>query len=197
MKSIFRTITDTSCQKRRGRKQNNTKDYKDLKTTMGACLNLHSEAPIKILLVPCESQPPSSTRYWIVDKRRGKIPFFGSSRCKIVQHMGNRVSEPFQGHVLVREGRTIIKGTLTDGAAEGKYFELVLYASSQELNGKLKTNGNSTTLCGFLQRSANKKSGKYEETHDAFLHTATENFDFYQTSEKVYKTAKQKKAQLI
>ena len=106
--------------------------------------------------------------------------------------MGNRVSEPFQGHVLVREGRTIIKGTLTDGAVEGKYFELVLYASSQELNGKLKTNGSSTVLCGFLQRSANKKSGKYEETHDAFLYTATELFDVYEGSEKLHKTAEQK-----
>lgn len=194
MKSFFRAINDTSCQNRRRRKQNITKSYSDLNTTMGACLDLHSEAPIKILLVPCESQPPSSTRYWIVDKRRSKLPFFGSSMCEIVQHMGNKVSEPFQGRVLSREGRTIIKGILTDGAAEGRYFELVLFASSQELDGKIKTCGNSTSLCGFLQRSASEKSGQFEETHDAFLHTATDNYDeVYLTRQENTKTAGQKK----
>lgn len=196
MKSFFRAITDTSCQKRRRRKQSITKETSDLNTTMGACLDLHSEAPIKILLVPCESQPPSSTRYWVVDTRRGKIPFFGSSRCKIVQHMGNRVSEPFEGHVFARDGRTIIRGVLTDGAIEGKYFELVLFAFSQELNGELKSSGDNTTLCGYLQRSASEKAGIYEETHDAFLHTITENCDVFQmseTKEKLKKTAGQKK----
>lgn len=195
MKSFFRAITDTTCQKRRRRKQNNTKDYSDLNTTMGACLDLHSKTPVKILLVPCESQPPSSTRYWIISPQRGKIPFFGSSRCEIVQNMGNRVSEPFQGHALAREGRTIIKGILTDGAVEGKYFELVLYTSLQELNGRLKTSGSNTTLCGFLQRSATEKLGKYEETHDAFLHTAVDvqNCDVFQTCEKLTKQRDRKK----
>lgn len=195
MKSFFRTITDNSCQKRRKRKQRNTKDSSDFNTTMGACLDLQSEGPIKILLVPCESQPPSSTRYWVVNMRRGKVPFLGSRRCKIVQHTGNRVTEPFQGHVLTtREGRTIIKGTLTDGAIEGKYFQLVLFASSQELNGKLKTSCSNTTLCGFLQRSASEKSGRFEETHDAFLHTVADNCDVFQMgTEKLTKTAGQKK----
>ena len=183
MKSFFRAIADTSCQKHRSaRKQRNTKDStSDLNTTMGACLDLQSHAPIKILLVPCESQPPSSTRYWIIDARRGKIPFLGSSRCKIVQHMGNRVTEPFQGQILTREGRTIIKGILADGANEGEYFELVLFAaSSRELNGKLKTSGSNAAFCGILQRSSSEKSGIFEETHDAFLHTMVENYEIPQ-----------------
>ncbi|KAK2556859.1 hypothetical protein P5673_021071 [Acropora cervicornis] len=47
---------------------------------------------------------------------------------------------------------------------------------SQELKGKMKACGNSTELCGFLRRSSDEKSRNYEETHDAFLHTAaTEN----------------------
>lgn len=194
MKSLFRAISDTSLQKPPRRKQRNTKHYNDLNTTMGACLDLHSEAPIKILLVPCESQPPSSTRYWVVDtRRRAKIPFFGSHRCKIVQHMGNRVSEPFQGHVLAREGRTIIKGTLTDGAAEGKYFELVLHTTSQQLNGTLgKTSGRKAALCGFLQRSAKDKLGTYEETHDAFLHTAGESYEVFQTQGQMFKFGQKK-----
>lgn len=194
MKSLFRAISETSLQKPPRRKQRNTKHSNDLNTTMGACLDLHSDAPIKILLVPCESQPPSSTRYWVMDRRRrGKIPFFGSHRCKIVQHMGNRVSEPFQGHVLTREGRTIIKGILTDGAAEGKYFELVLHTSSQQLNGTLgKPSGRNATLCGFLQRSANDKLGTYEETHDAFLHTAGESCEIFQTQEQMSKFGQKK-----
>ncbi|XP_068680687.1 uncharacterized protein [Montipora capricornis] len=175
MKNVSRAINDAGCEDCTRKKKNRTKDFNsDLNTTMGACLDLHSRAPMKILLVPCESQPCSSTRYWILDKRRDKIPFLGSSRCTIVQHMGNRVSEPFHGHVFSREGRTIIKGILTDGASEGKYFELVLFASSQELNGKIKTCRNTTELCGFLRRSSDKKLGNYEETHDAFLHTGTE-----------------------
>ncbi|KAJ7365087.1 hypothetical protein OS493_007734 [Desmophyllum pertusum] len=190
MKSLFRAISDTSSQKHQRRKHRNTKHSNDLNTTMGACLDLHSEAPIKILLVPCESQPPSSTRYWIVEtrRRRGRIPFFGSHRCKIVQHMGNRVSEPFQGHVLAREGRTIIKGILTDGAVEGKYFELVLHTNSQQLNngtfGKTSA-GRKAALCGFLQRSADDKLDTYEETHDAFLHTVGETCEVYQTKEQL------------
>ena len=195
MKSLFRAISDTSLQKRPRRKQRNTKNPSDLNTTMGACLDLQSEAPIKILLVPCESQPPSSTRYWVIDTRkRGKIPFFGSHRCKIVQHMGNRVSEPFQGHVLAREGQTIIKGILTDGAAEGKYFELVLHTSSQQLNNKTlgKTSGRTAALCGFLQRSRKDKLGTYEETHDAFLHSVGENNEAFQTKEKLSKFGQKK-----
>lgn len=195
MKSLFRAISDTSLQKRPRRKQRNTKSSNDLNTTMGACLDLQSEAPIKILLVPCESQPPSSTRYWVIDtRRRGKIPFFGSHSCKIVQHMGNRVSEPFQGHVLAREGQTIIKGILTDGAAEGKYFELVLHTSSQQLNNKTlgKTSGRTAALCGHLQRSAKDKLGTYEETHDAFLHSVGENNEAFQTKEKLMKFGQKK-----
>ena len=107
--------------------------------------------------------------------------------------MGNRVSEPFQGHVLAREGRTIIKGILTDGAAEGKYFELVLHASSQQLNRTLgKTSGGTAALCGFLQRSAKDKLGTYEETHDAFLHSVGENSEVFQTKEKLSKFGQKK-----
>lgn len=107
--------------------------------------------------------------------------------------MGNRVTEPFQGHVLTREGRTIIKGVLTDGAAEGKYFELVLHSSSQQLNGTLgKTTMGKTALCGFLQRSAIDKLGTYEETHDAFLHTAGESCEAFQTQEQMLEFGQKK-----
>lgn len=196
MKSLFRAISDTNLQKRPRRKQRNTKSPNDLNTIMGACLDLQSAAPIKILLVPCESQPPSSTRYWVIEtRRRGKIPFFGSHRCKIVQHMGNRVSEPFQGHVLARGGQTIIKGILTDGAAEGKYFELVLHTTSQQLNNRTsagKASGRTAALCGCLQRSAKDRLGKYEETHDAFLHSVGENNEAFQTKEKLLKFGQKK-----
>lgn len=95
--------------------------------------------------------------------------------------MGNRVSEPFQGHVLAREGQTIIKGILTDGAAEGKYFELVLHTSSQQLNNRTlgNTSGRTAALCGFLQRSVKDKLGTYEETHDAFLHSVGKTTKFF------------------
>ena len=195
MKSLFRALTCTSCQTRRKGKQRNTKHSNHLNTTMGACLDLQSSAPIKILLIPCESQPPSSTRYWIVNtRRRRKIPFFGSDRCKIVQHMGNRVTEPFQGHVITREGRTIIKGILTDGALEGKYFELVFHASPQQLNEPYGKNsaGRKAALCGFLQRSENDKFGTYEETHDAFLHTVGETSDVFDTQEQLLTFAQEK-----
>lgn len=173
-KSVTREMNNTSCGKCRRKKKSN--ETKENNITMGTCLGLQSNWPTKILLVPCESQPSSSTRYWILDKRRAKIPFFGSNRCHIVQHMGNRVSEPFQGHVFSRDGQTVIKGILTDGASEGRYFELVLFGSP-ELKGKVKACGNSTELCGFLRRSSDERSRNYEETHDAFLHTAaTENF---------------------
>lgn len=176
MKSVTRGMNNTSCGK--CRRKTKSSETKENNITMGTCLGLQSNGPTKILLVPCESQPSSSTRYWILDKfkRRGKIPFFGSNRCQIVQHMGNRVSEPFQGHMFSRDGQTVIKGILKDGASEGKYFELVLFADSQELKGKMKACGNSTELCGFLRRSSDERSKNYEETHDAFLHTAaTEN----------------------
>lgn len=95
--------------------------------------------------------------------------------------MGNRVTEPFQGQILTREGRTIIKGILADGANEGEHFELVLFAaSSRELNGKLKTSGSNAAFCGSLQRSSSEKSGLFEETHDAFLHTMAENYEIPQ-----------------
>ncbi|XP_044175654.1 uncharacterized protein LOC114960855 isoform X4 [Acropora millepora] len=116
MKSVTRGMNNTSCGKCRRKKK--SKDTKENNITMGTCLGLQSNGPTKILLVPCESQPSSSTRYWILGKRRG----------------------------------------------------------SQELKGKMKACGNSTELCGFLRRSSDEKSRNYEETHDAFLHTAaTEN----------------------
>ena len=108
--------------------------------------------------------------------------------------MGNRVSEPFQGRVLAREGQTIIKGILTDGAAEGKYFELVLRTSSQQLNDRTlgNTSGRTAALCGFLQRSVKDKLGTYEETHDAFLHSVGENNEVFQTKEKLSKLGQKK-----
>lgn len=194
MKRLFRALTDTSCQKRRKRKQSKTKHSNHLNETMGACLDLQSSAPLKILLVPCESQPSSATRYWIVDTRKqGKIPFFGSNRCKIVQHMGNRVTEPFHGHVTTREGRTIIKGFLTDGAVEGKYFELVLQASPQQLNQPYRKNSaRKASLCGFLQRSTKDEFGSFEETHDAFLHTEGETSEVFDTQEEIMTFAEEK-----
>lgn len=109
--------------------------------------------------------------------------------------MGNRVSEPFQGHVLAREGQTIIKGILTDGAAEGKYFELVLHTSSQQRNNRASlgnTSGRIAALCGFLQRSVIDKLGTYEETHDAFLHSVGENNEVFQTKEKLLRLGQKK-----
>ena len=157
-------------------------------------MDLQSSAPLKILLVPCESQPSSATRYWIVDTRKqGKIPFFGSNRCKIEQHMGNRVTEPFHGHVAMREGRTIIKGILTDGAVEGKYFELVLQASPQQLNQPYRKNSaRKASLCGFLQRSTKDEFGSFEETHDAFLHTEGETSEVFDTQEEILTFAEEK-----
>ena len=179
MKKILQAISDTSCQNRRRNKQNISKNSSDFNKAMGASLDLQrAAAPMKITLVPCESQPPSSSRFWMVEIKR-KLPFLGSDRCTIVQHTGNRVSEPFQGRVLSSEGRTIIKGILTDGAAEGKYFELVLSLFPEETNtssvGASGTKNNS--VCGFLQRSLKDVRGTYQITHDAFVHPMAETCD--------------------
>lgn len=107
--------------------------------------------------------------------------------------MGNRVTGPFHGHVTTREGRTIIKGILTDGAVEGKYFELVLQASPQQLNQPYRENSaRKASLCGFLQRSTKDEFGSFEETHDAFLHTEGETSEVFDTQEEILTFAEEK-----
>ncbi|XP_044175655.1 uncharacterized protein LOC114960855 isoform X5 [Acropora millepora] len=61
MKSVTRGMNNTSCGKCRRKKK--SKDTKENNITMGTCLGLQSNGPTKILLVPCESQPSSSTRF--------------------------------------------------------------------------------------------------------------------------------------
>ena len=131
----------------------------------GTCLGLPTGVPIRIHLLPYESQPSSSTRSWIIKFHRVK-PFQSKRKCKIVQQLGSRVSEPFYGKVAFREGDCIIiRGTLPDGAPEGEEFKLILTSdfSEEDLFEQ------ECILKGALERGSPRLNKVFEATHDAYI----------------------------
>lgn len=133
--------------------------------TSGTCLGLPTGVPIRVHLLPYESQPSSSTRSWIIKFHRVK-PFRSQRKCKIVQQLGSRVSEPFYGKVSFREGDCIIiRGTLPDGAPEGEEFKLILTSDFSEDD----LFGQECMLKGALERGSPRLEKVFEATHDAYI----------------------------
>ena len=121
-------------------------------------------------LVPCESQPPSSSRMWTVKPRKSYVPCFSGRKCKITEPGRGSGEVYFTGDFVPTKDSIKIVGTAKDGALEGDDFELVLSSrlkASEAFYGVRRL-----AMAGFLRRGVRRKDIDWSITHDAFVYKA-------------------------